>query len=681
MPDVTARIEELRNTINHHNFLYYVEARPEISDREFDRLLAELQDLEAAHPEFITSDSPTQRVGGQPIAGFVTVKHRLPMLSIDNTYNPDELRKFDRDVRKVVGAEPVTYVVELKIDGVAVSLSYEHGVLTVGATRGNGEQGDDITHNLRTLRDVPLKLRGQAPPLFEARGEVYMTRDQLVAVNRDRANKGLEPYANPRNLTAGTLKLLDPKVCAERGLKMFAYSLGAVEGLEVTSHWQSLAQLKQFGFCLNPWTESFDAIEGVIAYCQSWTERRHELPYEIDGLVVKVDDFGQRRRLGATSKFPRWIRAYKFAAEQAITKLHHIDVSVGKHGELTPVATFEPPVQLAGTTVKHASLFNADYIEQKDIRLGDSVVVEKKGEIIPYVVASVPEARTGTEQPFVFPAVCPICARPTQRPAGSPHYRCTAGLQCPGVVRQRVESFASRDCMDIEGLGEKRVAQLVDAGLVRSIADLYRLSKTQLLTLDGMGEKSAQKLLDHIAASKDRGLARLLPGLTIPNVGGSMAQELGTAFENIDTLMNASMEQIAELKGFGEERARSIFAFFRSPEGQGLIQELRDLGVKMTQDPVTGPEGVDGRQVTGKTFVVTGTLARYSREEIETLIKQLGGKATSSVSAKTDFVIAGEKAGSKRDKAESLGVKVLSEDDFDQMIGRDMPTAAAGSTS
>ncbi len=668
MATTAQRADELRRLIDHHNYLYYVEARPEISDREFDRLLTELKQIETEHPELITPDSPTQRVGGRPIEGFATVVHREPMLSIDNTYNPDELREFDRRIRKLLPGERVTYVVELKIDGVAISLTYENGRFTVGATRGDGERGDDVTHNLKTIPDLPLRLRTNRPPaLFEARGEVYMTREELVRINRQRQQKGLEPFANPRNSTAGSLKLLDPRQCAERRLRLFTYALGAVEGVEVATHQECLALLRQFGFPVNPHIAAFDSIDAVIDYCLGWDKRRHDLPYETDGMVIKVDDFEQRRRLGATSKFPRWVVAYKFAAEQALTKLLAIEVQIGKTGTLTPVAHLEP-VQLAGTTVSRASLHNADEIQRKDIRVGDMVVVEKAGEIIPYVVRSEPGARTGKEKVFQFPRQCPVCGGSVERDEGGVYYRCT-NPSCPAQLKEHLRFYAHRNAMDIEGLGTAIIDQLVDSGLVRSIPDLYSLTLEQLVELERMGKKSAQNLLDGIAASKGRGLTRVLTGLGIRHVGEHVAEVLAQEFGNIDDLMNASAERLAQVDGIGPVLAESIARFFHSSAGRKVIEDLRAHGVKLTEDRKRKPKA--GRtDLTGKTFVVTGTLSRYSREDIERLIKDLGGKATGSVSKKTDYVVAGDKAGSKLEKARQLGVAVLTEQEFDVLIGK-----------
>jgi DNA ligase (NAD+) len=665
---VKERALELRRQIDYHNRLYYVEARTEISDREFDRLLEELKRLEAEHPELVTPDSPTQRVGGKPVEGFATVVHREPMLSIDNTYNADDLREWDKRVRKqLTKGEPVTYVVELKIDGVAISLTYEHGQFTVGATRGDGEQGDDVTHNLRTIHELPLRLGdGAVPGLFEARGEVYMARAELARINRGQQEKGKEVYANPRNLAAGTLKLLDPRLAAERRLRLFAYALGATEGVEVRTHLESLDLLKRYGFPVNEHIQPFDGIDGVIAYCAGWQTKRNELPYETDGLVVKVNDFDQRRRLGMTSKFPRWVVAYKFPAEQAMTKLAEVELFVGKTSVLTPRARLEPPVRLAGTTVTYASLHNADYIAEKDLRVGDMVVVEKAGEIIPYIVRSEPAARTGKEQVFHFPKKCPVCGAEVEKDRDGPFYRCT-GTACVGQLKRQVENWGKRNAMDVEDLGKKLIGKLVDTGLVKSIPDLYRLTRPQLVDLERMGDKSAQNLLDRLQASKARGLTRVLTGLSIPHVGDTVAELLTAAFPAGDALMNASVEQLTKVKGIGPVMAQSVYDYFRSPAGKKVVQDLRELGVKLTEDVKAKPAG---GALAGKTLVVTGTFEGYGREEIEALIKTLGGKASGSVSSKTDYVVAGEKAGGKLEKARELGVKVLSETEFNKLIGK-----------
>jgi DNA ligase (NAD+) len=667
------RAAELRKLLHHHNYLYYVEARPEISDREFDKLLKELEEIESAHPELRTPDSPTQRVGGEALSAFETVEHKVPMQSIDKAFSPKEMREFDARVRKGLNkGEAVRYVVELKIDGVAISLTYTNGVLTLGATRGDGERGDDVTANLRTVRGVPLRLEGDKPPAtFEGRGEVYMSRADFATLNEEVKARGEEAYANPRNLTAGSLKQLDPKLVAARKLRLFAYSVGALEGIEIRTHTQALETLKKFGFPVNPHIAHFDSIEEVITYCESWDEKRHDLGYETDGMVVKVDDFDQRRRLGATSKHPRWAIAFKYNDEQGITRLNGIELSVGKDGTLTPVALLEPIV-LEETTVARASLHNASELARKDIRIGDNVVVIKAGKIIPYVVKSLPESRTGTEKPFEWPDKCPVCGSPAIREPEDVSYVCTGGATCSAQVEGKIESFGKRERMDISGLGEKLASQLVSSGLVKTVVDLYRLKLEDLVKLERMGKKSAQKLLDGIEASKQRGLTRLLSGLSIYGVAESMAELITAEYPTIDDLLAATEEQLAGIKGFGPVRAKSVHGFFHSENGQKLVADLRALGIKLTEDRKAAPAGV-GTPLAGLTIVVTGTLRNYDRQGIEAKIKLLGGKPTSSVSKKTDFILAGEKPGpDKIATAANLGIRVLTEDEFEKVVAGEM---------
>lgn len=669
MSSAAERIAELREFINYHNRKYYVDAAPEITDREFDLRLQELIELERLHPELITPDSPTQRVGGEPIEGFQKVAHRVPMMSIDNSYSADDLRKFDHDVRKALGRSSVDYCVELKIDGVSISLTYIDGLFVQGATRGSGDIGDDVTQNLRTIGGIPLRLNTASPPkVVEIRGEIYMTRAELARLNEERRKAGEEPYANARNTTAGTLKQLDPKECARRRLNLFAYATGAIEGQEFPTQMDLLATLKNWGLPVNEHTQRCPSIDAVIAYCDSWSDRRHSLPYDTDGMVVKVDDIAARAKLGATSKVPRWAKAYKFEAEQGITKLGRVEFSVGKFGELTPVALFDPPVQLAGTRVSRASMHNASWIDQMDVRLGDTVVVEKKGEIIPQVVGVQLEARTGAEKPIEWPKTCPICGGPVARSesATSYGYYCGDVGRCPAQVAGRLTAFARRERMDIDGLGDEIAKQLVDTGLVQSVTDLYKLTKNQLLALEKFKDAKATNLLKGIAASKDRGLARLLAALAIYGVGESMAELLADQFGSLDAILNANEDELAQVKGFGPVRAKSVYDFFHCPEGKRLVAALREHGLKLTQDPKTAVGA--STTLAGKTFVVTGTLTKYDRAGIESRIKELGGKATGSVSKKTDYLIAGENAGSKLDKARELGVPVLSEDDFERMI-------------
>jgi DNA ligase (NAD+) len=685
MPSPKERAVELRQLIEYHSRKYYIDDAPEISDREFDRLEQELKQIEKEHPELITPDSPTRRVGGAPIDEFRTVRHRVPMLSIDNTYNPNEVREWDRSIRKVLGSEAITYVVELKIDGVAISLTYEDGLLTVGATRGDGERGDDVTHNLRTMPDVPLRLDAKSPPkLFEARGEVYMTRAELIRINRVRIERGEKPYENCRNLSAGTLKLLDPKQSSQRKLRLFAYALGAVDGVSIASHLQSLEVLTGFGFSVNPNTQKCASIDEVIEFVESWNMKRHDLPYDTDGMVIKVDDYAQREKLGYTSKFPRWARAYKFAAEQAITRLARVEVQVGRTGKLTPVGYFDPPVRLAGTTVSKASLHNADEMERKDIRIGDMVVVEKAGEIIPQVVRVENASRTGEEKKFRWPKTCPDCGAPTNKDDDSPAYFCTAPRgACGGQLMRQLLQFARRTAMDIEGLGESIAEKLLAADLIESLSDLYRLTKEDLLKAnpskvkDAKQKKSegkwAHNLLEGIAASKDRGLTRLLSGIGVPMVADSMADMLAQEFLSLDALAGASEERLAQVEGVGPERAKAIHGYFEQPATKDLIEAFRELGLKLTEekrDVAAIAAAVGGVSLAGKTLVVTGTLEKYGRKEIEDLIKSLGGKASGSISKKTDYLVAGAEAGSKLDKAKELGVTVLSEVEFEKLIGK-----------
>ena len=665
MADHVKRALWLCEEIEKHNRLYYQEAKPEISDKEYDKLLKELVDLEKKHPELANANSPTQRVGGAPIDGFVTLKHRLPMLSIDNTYSPSELKEFDKKVCKGLGKDKPSYMVELKIDGVAISLIYENGILTAGVTRGDGEKGDDVTQNLKTVGGVPLKLNTKKPPaLLEVRGEVYMARANFARLNEQRVKEGLDKFANPRNSTAGSLKLLDPKLCAARKLSLFAYAIGAMEGIQVKSQTETLKLLHDFGFPVNSNATQLDSIEEVVAHCESWNDKRHDLPYDTDGMVIKVNDLAQREKLGITTKSPRWVVAYKFAAEQALTRLLNIELQVGRQGTLTPVAHLDP-VQLAGTTVARASLHNDDNLKTKDIRVGDMVVVEKAGEIIPYIVRSEPSLRTGKEKPFVFPKVCPVCGADVVKDAKGAFYRCT-GTDCVAQLKRRVRSYAARNAMDIENLGEEIIEQLVDTGLVKTLADIYKLGLNQLANLERMGEQSSRNLLDGIAASKSRGLARLLTGLGLRHVGENVADVLARKFISMKAFSQANEEELAAIEGIGPERAASIRGWFANTTNQELIESLEKAGIKMDESVSTV---VASSALAGKSIVVTGTLLKYGREEIERRLRDLGAKASGSVSKKTDYLLAGEKAGSKLEKARELGVRIINEEEFEKLAG------------
>ena len=668
MTESTAQqeIERLRREIREHDRLYYVEARPSISDLEYDRLLDQLKQLEAEHPKLVTPDSPTQRIGDAPVEHLDSVAHRAPMLSIDNTYGREELLKYGQRVSSLLPDEQIDWVVELKIDGVAVSLTYEHGELTRGLTRGDGTSGDDITHNVRTVQDIPLRLAGDnVPELLEVRGEIYMANADLVRLNKQRQEQGQEPYANTRNVTAGSIRLLDPRVCAERRLRMFCHGVGVTEGLSANNHMQFLDQLRSWGLPATPHVECFKSFHSAVDHAESLVEKLHELDFEVDGLVLKVNQFAQRDRLGTTSKSPRWLIAYKIEKYEAVTMLREIRVQVGKTGAITPVAELEP-VELAGTTVSRASLHNADEIARKDVRVGDTVVVEKAGKIIPHIVRVELHERPQASEAFQFPTHCPECETFLEKDEGGVYIRCP-NLQCPAQLRERLRYFASRSAMDIEGLGDKLVDQLVSSELVRDFADLYRLTDSQLSDLERMGKKSAQNLLQGIEASKNQGLARLLNALSIRHVGSRVSSILAETFGSMQQLQEASVEQLSEINEVGDIIAQSVYDFLHSDYGLQAVEQLMEVGVQM-EAPTTGAAASSSEQLAGKTFVVTGKLVKYTRDEIHELVKQHGGRATSSVSSSTDYLVAGEKAGSKLDKAEKLGIAILSEADFEAMI-------------
>ncbi len=660
-------IEQLREEIRYHDRKYYVEAAPEISDLQYDRLLQRLQDLEAKHPELITPDSPTQRVGDQPVPELTQVEHRVPMLSIENTYNLDELREFARRTSRLLAGEPVEWVVELKVDGAAVAIVYEDGLLTRALTRGNGVVGDDITHNVRTIGDVPLRLSGRdVPRVLEVRGEVYMTNSDLVALNERQKAAGLPLYANTRNLAAGAMRMLDPRICADRRLRVFCHGVGYCEGIQATNHMDFLREIAACGLPPTPLVQCFPTFDAAVEHCEQIVERLHELDFEVDGLVLKVNDFAQRQRLGATSKSPRWVVAYKWEKWEATTRMLAINVQVGKTGTITPVAELEP-VQLAGTTVSRASLHNAEEIERKDIRVGDVVVVEKAGKIIPHIVRVEKHERQTDLPAYRFPRKCPACGTGLVKDEGGVYIRCP-NLSCPAQLKERIRFFAGRNAMDVEGLGDKLVDQLVEKGLVRSYADLYRLALEPLVALERMGKKSSENLLAAIAASKDRGLARLLAALSIRHVGARVAAVLAENFRDMSELEAADVERLSQINEIGEIIARSVYDFLHSDHGRAAINDLRSAGVNM--ESKAKPAEAAAGPLAGKTFVVTGTLAKYGRDDVEALIAQLGGRATSSVSKNTDYVLAGEKAGSKLDKAKKLGVTVIDEAEFERMIGR-----------
>jgi DNA ligase (NAD+) len=661
---IERQIEQLREVIREHDRQYYVDAAPTISDREYDKLLDELRQLEAAHPGLVTSDSPTQRVGGEPISGLEHVRHRVPMLSMDNTYSLEELEKYGERTAKLLAGEEIAWVVELKIDGVAVAIAYENGLLVQGATRGDGTVGDDVTHNLRTVAGVPLRLSGaDVPKSLEVRGEVYMTNSDLADINARRQTEGLELYANTRNTAAGGIKLLDPRLCAQRRLRFFCHGVGYVEELPAASHMEFLKLIGQWGIPATPLAKRFDTFAAAVEHCQSLIARLHEFDFEVDGLVLKVDRFDQRARLGATSKAPRWLVAYKFAKYEATTQVNDIFVTVGKSGTVTPTAELEP-VQIAGTTVSRVSLHNVEEIARKDVRIGDTIVVEKAGKVIPHVVRVEKHLRPDDAREFVYPTHCPACGTKLEKDEGGVYIRCP-NFSCPAQLGERLLYYASRSAMDIEGLGEKLADQLVASELVKDFADLYELTEEQLTELERMGEKSAQKLIANIGGSKSRGLARLLNALSIRHVGTRVAATMAGHFGSMGDLVAATEEELSDVEDVGPVIAESVYGLLHSKRGERMIRRLQEVGVEMTA-PKT-PRKAAGA-LTGKKLVVTGTLTKYTREEIQELITQHGGRAASSVSKSTDYLVAGENAGSKLEKAEKLGVKVITEDEFEALV-------------
>lgn len=662
------RIERLRDEIREHDNAYYVLGQPTITDRQYDKLLSELRGLEEANPGLVTPDSPTQRVSETPIDGFEHVTHAVPMLSIDNTYDEQQLREFDARVAKGLGGEKYRYVVDPKIDGVAVALVYEAGVLKRAATRGDGVTGDDITQNVRTLSSIPLRLMGKdVPAILEVRGEVVWPTELFKKHNAKREAEGLETFANPRNATTGTLKQLDSRSVAGRGLMFIAHGFGRIEPLQADSDTELFEQLKRWGIPTSPYRNVVDSIAEIVARLPEWDERRKELPYETDGLVIKVDALDQRDALGATSRYPRWCIAYKFAAEQAESVLRQVDFQVGKLGTITPRAVMDP-VQLSGTTVRHASLHNFDQVDRLGVMIGDTVIVEKAGEIIPQVVAVVVEKRPKDAKPIKRPTKCPVCKGEVEKDEGGVYIRCI-NPSCPAQLKERLIHFAGRNQMDIEGAGQVLVETLVDQGFLHDFADFYHLHerREELIDMERMGQKSVDNLLDGIEASKKQPLSRLLAALNIRHVGASTAELLADHFHSMDTLIAAGDEELTEVEGVGGELAASIVHFFQSAAGSKVVARLGSAGVNMIQAQrsraATGP-------LAGKTVVVTGTLSTMGRKEVQNLIKQLGGKCAGSVSKKTDLVVYGDSPGSKLDKARELGVKAVNESEFLKLIGR-----------
>ncbi len=671
---VRDEIDKLRTELEHHNRLYYVEAKPIISDLEYDKLFKRLEQLEQEYPEYDSPDSPSHKVGGEPISGFETVPHRLPMLSIDNVYDEPALFEFDERVRKLLDAEQVEYTVEYKIDGVALALIYEDGRLVQAVTRGDGRQGDDITHNARTVGGVPLRLEGQEPPaLLEVRGEAYIANSDFAHLRAAQEAKGKTVFANPRNTTAGALKLLDPKLCAARKVRFLAHGIGAHEGLELNTHVAYLAALRKMGLPTTPAVEARTGIEATLELAHGLMDDLHTLDVEVDGLVIKVNNFDQRESLGNTSKSPRWLIAYKWEKYEAVTQVEEIGIQVGKTGALTPVAHLKP-VEIDRTTVSRASLHNRDELDRLGVMVGDWVVVEKAGKIIPHVVRVEEHRRDGSEKTFRFPKKCPECGSDVAQDEGGVYVRCL-NPACPAQLRESLRFFASRSAMDIEGLGIKLVEQLVAAGLLNSFADIYRIKdrEEEVLALERVGQKSVDNLLAAIEKSKTQPLWRLLTALNIRHVGSSNARVLADRFGVIDAICEQTVESLAEVDEIGPTIAESVHTYFHSEFGTRIVEDLRDCGLNFGE-PIPEAEAVDEtdeRPLAGKSIVVTGTLSRFTRDEIKEFIHMHGGKASSSVSKKTDYLVAGHKAGSKREKAESLGITILTEENLIELAGGD----------
>jgi DNA ligase (NAD+) len=659
MKDPAREIESLREELRRHEYLYYVADQPEISDAEYDALMRSLQALEAEHPELASADSPTQRVGGKPREGFVKVHHSSPMLSLDNALNEDELRAFDRRVKELLEDRPYLYVAELKMDGLSMAAHYRGGHFVQAVTRGDGAVGEDVTENARTIRSLPLRVRNGVPA-FEVRGETVMNRRAFERLNAERDERGLSRFANPRNAAAGSLRLLEPQVTASRRLDYYPYFL-LVDGRPFfDSHWESLEEMARMGFKVNRHRRQCANVEAVLAFCADWEARRDDLPYEIDGVVVKVDSIEQQRRLGFTAKAPRWAIAFKYPARQAVTTVDHIEVQVGRTGTLTPVAHLKP-VEVSGVTVSRATLHNEDEIERLGLQIGDEVVIERSGDVIPRVVRV--HSQGSYRKKFYMPAKCPVCGGTVVREEGEAASRCI-NTNCSARLKESILHFASRGVMNIDGLGEALADQLVDRGMVTSVADIYDLSIGKLMTLERMGKKSATNLVYNIENSKKNPLPRVLTALGIRFVGERTAVFLAEAFGSLDAIARAGIEGLQTAEEVGPRVAASIFQFFREPRNRELVERLRAAGLDFTykaERPNDGP-------LRGMTFVLTGTLPNLNREEATRLIEAAGGKVSSSVSKKTNFVVAGADAGSKLHKAQRLGIKVLSEDDLLKLV-------------
>lgn len=663
---VKTKIEYLRQKIRHHDYCYYVLNQPEISDAEYDNLICRLKELETAYPQFILPDSPTQRVSEKPLEGFKSIKHKTPMLSLDNTYSAEELNQWDKRVKKALSRKDIEYVAELKIDGVGISLIYEKGNLLQGITRGNGEVGDDITLNARTIRSIPLKIERETPRILEVRGEVFMGREDFLSLNEERKKNNEEVFANPRNATSGSLKLLDARITASRKLDCFIHSFGFIEdGKEYITHWQFLNEAGRLGLKINPYIKLCKDIEDVIDHCNEWTTKRESLDYEIDGIVIKVNSLTDQKKLGSTLKSPRWAIAYKFPAKQSTTTLKNIIIQVGRTGVLTPVAELEP-VECGGVTISRATLHNFDEIERLKVQILDRVVVERSGEVIPKIVKVIKSVRTGKERPFKIPQRCPVCGNKVTREKEEVFYRCINPF-CPAQLEKGLIHFASRNAMDIEGMGESVVEQLVSNKLVQDFADVYFLKKEDLLKLELFKEKKASNLLKNIQKSKQRPLSHLLFALGIRHVGEKGAELLISKYSSLDELTKAKKEDLEKIHEIGSVMAESIVTFFLQPQVKKLIEKLKKAGISTKEEK---KEKRNEQYLKGKTFIFTGELKKYTRNEAESTIKRLGGKTTSNVSKDVTFVVVGAHPGSKYEKAKKLNLTILNEDKFEEILQR-----------
>ncbi|HEA46914.1 MAG TPA: NAD-dependent DNA ligase LigA [bacterium] len=661
-------IEKLREEIRYHDYKYYIENQPVISDKEYDALMQKLIKLEEKHPQFMAPDSPTQRVGGAPAEGFGEAKHIVPLLSLSNAFSFDDLEAFDKRVKRMLGLPPdrdIEYVSELKIDGLAINLTYENGRLVKGATRGDGFRGENVTNNLKTIHAIPLRLRGEKiPRLLEVRGEVYMLHKDFQGLNKEREKSGEPLFANPRNAAAGSVRQLDPKITAKRKLNIFTYASGEYRDGRIETHIELLELFKSLGLKVNPTTRLCKNTREVIKFCRNWTEKKKGSGYDVDGVVVKINSLRLQEKLGAVTKSPRWAIGYKFPAEQATTRIKEIIVQVGRTGALTPVAIMEP-VGVGGVTVSRATLHNEDEIKKKDIRVGDRVIIQRAGDVIPYVVSAIKEERTGREKKFIFSKKCPVCGADVSRPPGEVVIRCT-NISCPAQIKETIRHFTSRGAMDVEGIGDAQVEQLVEKGLIRDPADLYYLKKENLLTLERMGNKLAANILEAIEKSKERDLSRLIYALGIRHVGSHIADVLAKNYSSLDKLSKARAGELFSLPGIGPIVAKSVELFFKQEGAKKVIDKLRRAGVKLEIEKKKEAPQI----LVGKTFVLTGILEEFSREEASEIIKGLGGRVSISVSKKTDYIVAGKEPGSKYTRAKELGIKIIKEKEFKKLIKR-----------